>query len=473
MKMYVAGEWIGSDTSHEVTNPFSGEVVDTVPVANTEQVERAIAAAVKGAADMIALGGWQRSAILNRAADLLESRVEEIARTISAEEGKPLAEARGEAGRAPDLVRLAAFEGSQIRGETLPLDAAPNGAGKLGMTLRVPSGVVAAISPFNYPLLLVLHKLAPALAAGNAVILKPATQTPLTALKLTEALLEAGLPELGLQTLTGAGSTIGPTLCADRRVRAISFTGSTDVGRQIAGASGVKKLSLELGANCPMVVLADADLDQVADATASSGYVNAGQVCISTQRVLVDRTVYGDLLDALAPRVASIRTGDPFAEGTQLSSVISEKEAERVTSWIAEAVAGGARVVTGGERCGALVAPTLVADVDPSMQISCRELFGPAVALTPVSGLEEALMVANNSEYGLGASIFTQDIDIAIAFARKAESGTVNVNSSPLWRADLMPYGGLKQSGIGKEGPRYAVEEMTDLKTVILHTRGG
>jgi glyceraldehyde-3-phosphate dehydrogenase (NADP+) len=469
--MYLAGEWIDSASSLPVLHPFDGHVVDTVPSASPEHVEQALTAAVQGAATMAALAAHERCRILLRSADLLDSRAEEMARTISAEEGKPLAEGRAEATRCGELIRLAAFEGAQVRGETLPLDASLNGAGKLGMTLRVPCGVVVAISPFNYPLMLVLHKVAPALAAGNAVILKPATQTPLTALKMTEILLEAGLPPLGLQTLTGPGSRLGPALCADRRVRKVSFTGSSDVGRAIAAVAGVKKLSLELGSNCPLVVLPDADIEQVADATATSGYVNAGQVCISTQRVLADRSIYADLLDALTPKVASLRTGDPFADGTQLSAMISPDEAQRVTEWIGEAVAGGARLLTGGERDGALLAPTLLADVEPAMRVSRQELFGPAVTVTPVSGVEEALRVANDSEYGLGSGIFTRDVDAALAFARGAEFGTVNINSTPLWRADLMPYGGLKQSGIGKEGPRYAVEEMTELKTVIFHER--
>lgn len=351
----------------------------------------------------------------------------------------------------------------------MPLDAHVGTRGKLGMTLRVPCGVVVAISPFNYPLLLVLHKVGPALAAGNAVILKPASQTPLVALKLTQLLLEAGLPENGLQCITGAGSKIGPVLCADSRVRKVSFTGSTEVGEKLTQVAGVKKLSLELGSNAPLVVLPDADLNKVAEATAVGGYVNAGQVCISTQRVLVQRKVYADFLDALKPRVEAIKVGDPLAEDTRLSAMISEKDAERVGSWIKEAVSGGARVVTGGQRQGAVFAPTIVADVKPEMRISCDELFGPAVAVTPVENIDEAITLANDSRYGLGAGIFTRDINLALRFAREVQSGNVMINWTPLWRADLMPYGGFKGSGIGKEGPRYAVEEMTDLKTVVFH----
>jgi acyl-CoA reductase-like NAD-dependent aldehyde dehydrogenase len=318
-------------------------------------------------------------------------------------------------------------------------------------------------------LLLVLHKVGPALAAGNAVILKPASTTPLSALKLTQVLLEAGLPESGLQCITGSGSRLGPILCADPRVRTISFTGSTEVGERLAKVAGVKKLSLELGSNSAMVVLPDVDLDKVAEATAMGGFVNAGQICISTQRVLVHHKVYADFLDALKPRVEAIKVGDPFAEDTKLSAMITTKDALRVESWIQEAVQNGARVVTGGERQGAIVAPTVVADVKPQMRVSCEELFGPAVAVTAVATTEEAIALASDSKYGLGAGIFTRDINSAWRFAREVQSGTIQINSTPLWRADLMPYGGFKGSGIGREGPRYALEEMTEVKTVVFH----
>jgi glyceraldehyde-3-phosphate dehydrogenase (NADP+) len=410
---------------------------------------------------------------MDRAADLVEAAVEELAHTISSEEGKPLAEARGEAARIPDLIRLSASEAARLHGETIPVDAAPGGGDKLGFTMRQPCGVVVAVTPFNYPLLLVAHKVAPALASGNAVILKPAGQTPLTALKLTRILLDAGLPELALQCVTGPGSELGPALCADERVRKVSFTGSHDVGRRIAAVAGVKRLSLELGANCPVIVLPDADLEQVSAAIVLGGYVNAGQVCISVQRVLAQRDVYGDLLDALRPKVEAIRVGDPFEDGTQLSALISEGEAERVETAIRQAVAEGASLVTGGERSGAVVAPTIVADVSSDLQLFHDELFGPAVTVTPVDGIDEAIALANDSAYGLGAGIFTSDIGNALRFAREVDCGSIQVNWTPLWRADLMPYGGLKGSGIGTEGPRYAVEEMTELKTVVFHGVAG
>ncbi len=469
MKMLIAGEWVDGDSSTDVTSPYSGETIDTVPSAGLADVERALAAAVEGARQMGRLTAYERSSLLLRAASLLEERVDHIARIISLEEGKPITEARLEAGRCPDLLRLCAFEGAQLRGETLPLDAASNGAGKSGMTIRVPCGVVVAIAPFNFPLLLVVHKVGPALAAGNAVILKPAARTPLSALALAEVLVEAGLPPLAVQCLTGSGSLLGPALVSDARVRVVTFTGSTDVGEQITRIAGVKRVCLELGSNAPLVVLADADAETVAAAIATGGYSNAGQVCISTQNVLVQHALYGDVLDALVPAVEAIHVGDPLADDTRLAAMISEGEAVRVEDWLREAEDRGARILTGGERSGAVLSPAVVADVDPGMPISCKELFGPAVAVMPVADLDEALGIVNGSPYGLAAGIITNHLPSALKFARHAEAGNVHLNGTPTWRADLMPYGGLKGSGIGKEGPRYVVEEMTEAKTIVFH----
>lgn len=469
MQMYIAGAWQDAAATDEVISPYAGDVVDTVPRASAADAERAIDAAVDGAQRMRKLTAHERAAIVLRAADALAAQAESIAHTMSAEEGKPLAEALAEARRTPDLLRLSAGEGARMHGETIPLDSSPGGGDKLGFTIRQPCGVVVAITPFNYPLLLVAHKLGPALAAGNAVVLKPAGQTPLTALAFTRILIEAGLPENALQCITGLGAELGPVLCADPRVRKISFTGSTSVGEGIAALAGVKRLSLELGSNCPMIVMPDADLDQVAAATAAGGYANAGQACISVQRVLVDRAVYGDFVDALKPRVEAIAVGDPFAEGTGVSALITQGEAERVEATIRAAVSEGASLVTGGDREGGVVRPAIVADVKPAMEISREELFGPAVAVTSVDGIDEAIALANDSRFGLGAGIYTQDVTTALRFAREVDTGNIQINSTPLWRADVMGYGGLKGSGIGKEGPRYAVEEMTELKSVVFH----
>jgi acyl-CoA reductase-like NAD-dependent aldehyde dehydrogenase len=467
LRMHLGGEWTGNGVTLEVRSPYSGEVIATVPRAAAADADRAIAGAVEGARQMRALPAHERAAILERAAAIADARVEQLARTISAESGKAIAEARGEAGRAGSILRVSAHEGATAAGETLPLDASPGGEGKLGFTVRQPCGVVVAITPFNYPLLLVLHKVGPALAAGNAVVLKPAEATPMTALALCEILLEAGLPPLALSVITGSGAELGPALCADPRVRKISFTGSTPVGEAIARVAGVKRLSLELGASCPTLVLPDADLDAAAAAISAGGYVNAGQVCISVQRVLVHADVHGDLLDALVPRVEAIEAGDP--QSARIGSLISEREARRVEATIADAAAGGARVLVGGERDGAVVAPAVVDGVAPEAPLSRDELFGPAVAVTRVADVEEAIRVANDTSYGLGAGIFTSDVTAAMRFVRDVDAGALHINWTPLWRADPMPYGGLKGSGIGKEGPRYAVAEMTELKTVVFH----
>jgi acyl-CoA reductase-like NAD-dependent aldehyde dehydrogenase len=472
MKMYVAGQWIDKAKKIDVLNPYDNSVIDTVPHAEAADVDRALESAARGASVMARLPGYERWKILKKAAEIMAARNEELGQLISKEEGKIIAEGRLEANRAVETIMGSAEEAKRIHGETIPLDGAPGGAGKFGVTLRVPCGVVAAISPFNFPLNLVCHKVGPALAAGNAVVIKPATDTPLSALRLTEILLEAGLPPEGVQCLTGPGGEIGDALVADRRVRKITFTGSRDVGERICRLAGIKKVTMELGSNSPIIVMPDADLDKVAVAVAATGYANAGQVCISTQRVLTAGKVYGDFLDALKPRVAALTTGDQLDEKTKVGPMVREKDAVRVEEWVKEAVSTGARVVVGGQRRGAIYAPTIVADVKPEMRISCDELFGPAVAVTPFNNLDEAIALANDTIYGLAAGIFTENLESAMKFAREVQSGNLHVNWGPQWRADLMPYGGLKESGFGKEGPRYAVEEMTELKMVVFHLSG-
>jgi glyceraldehyde-3-phosphate dehydrogenase (NADP+) len=469
MKMFVAGKWVDKSKRIEVRNPYDDSVVDTVPAADAGDVDAALAGAVEGAKVMRTLSGYERFEILRRAADLIAARSEKLGRLISNEEGKTLAEGVFEVSRARETMALSAEEAKRIGGEVLPIDGAPGGAGKLGFTLRVPCGVVAAITPFNFPLNLVCHKVGPALAAGNAVVVKPASDTPLSALALVEILLEAGLPPAGIACVTGSGGAIGDALAGDQRVRKISFTGSRDVGEHICKVAGLKRVTMELGSNSPIIVMPDADLDKVADATVATGYSNAGQVCISTQRVIGLSKVYGDLIDALAPKVAAITLGDPLDAKTRMGPMVRESDAKRVESWIAEAVGGGAKLVVGGKRRGATYEPTLLADVDPAMRVSREELFGPAVAVTRADSIEEAIRLANDSPYGLAAGIFTESITWAMQFARQVESGNLHVNWGPQWRADLMPYGGLKESGFGKEGPKYAIAEMTELKTVIVH----
>ncbi|MCH9036031.1 MAG: aldehyde dehydrogenase family protein [Chloroflexi bacterium] len=469
MKMYINGEWIDKDNKIPVVNPFNGEQIDTIPAGDESDVDAAIASAVRGAKVMAKMPGHERYRILKKAADLLEERREDHARIITLEEGKVIAEGRVEVDRAVQTLIGSAEEAKRIHGETVPLDGAPSWSGQFGFTIRVPCGVVAAISPFNFPLNLVMHKVGPALAAGNSVIIKPATDTPLSALKLVEVLLDAGLPPEAIQCVTGSGRVIGDSISGDPRIRKITFTGSKEVGEHICRIAGIKKVTMELGSNSPLIVMPDADMDKVIKATVVGGFANSGQVCISTQRVLADRSIYSDLLDGLKIGVEAIKMGNPITEGMQMGPMIREEDAVRVGEWISEAVAGGARVLTGGDREGALFSPTIVADVKPEMRVSCDELFGPAVAVTPVDDINDAIALANDSEYGLSAGIFTQNIDWAMKFAKEVESGSLHINWSPQWRADLMPYGGLKNSGMGKEGPRYAVEEMTELKMVVMH----
>ncbi len=474
MEMLLGGEWLGAaDARTEVIrSPFDGHAVDSVPVATIEDAHSAIDRAEIGARIQREAPAHEQFAVLMRAADLADQRAEDIAQTISAESGKPISEARGEAGRSGSIIRLAAFEGSQLYGDTLPLDANPGtGLDKVGFTLRQACGVVVAITPFNYPALLVLHKIAPALAAGNAVVLKPARSTPLTALKLAACFVDAGLPPDALSVITGSGARLGEALVTDPRVRKVSFTGSTRTGTYLSSIAGVKKLSLELGASCPVIVLPDADIELAAEAIAAGGYINAGQVCISVQRVVVDQRVEAEFLDALVPKVEQIAVGDPARAETRLGSLISETEAVRVQVAIERAADEGAKVLTGGQRDGAVVTPAVVAGVDPRSSFSRDELFGPAVAVSTAPDIATAVALANDSDYGLGAGIFTGDVSAAVRAMRQIDAGNIHINWTPLWRADLMPYGGLKGSGIGKEGVRAAVAEMTEAKTVVLHGR--
>lgn len=470
--LLIGGSWEQpvSGRHEEVRSPYDGRVVGVAGVADTRDVDKAIAAAERGAAVWRETPAYTRMDVMMRAAAIVEARVEEIAELLSAENGKTITEARGEVGRAGDMLRLAGFEGTQLYGDTLPLDAnRGTGQEKIGFTLRQPCGVVVAVTPFNYPSLLVLHKVAPALAAGNAVVLKPARATPLTAMALARVLLDAGLPDGVLSVVTGSGGELGDALVADPRVRKISFTGSTAVGDHIARVAGVKRLSLELGASCPVIVLPDADLDAAADAIAAGGYINAGQVCISVQRVITHPSVHADFLDALVPKVEAISVGDPSRDDIRMGTMISTAEAQRVETAIREAVADGARLLTGGKSEGAQVAPAVVADVDPDAPMNQQELFGPAVAVSTAGDWVEAVRQTNSTPYGLGAGIFTRDIAGAVRAMRQIDAGVIHINWTPLWRADLMPYGGLKASGIGREGFRTAVSEMTEEKTVILH----
>jgi len=472
MKMFLAAEWRDRDDRIDVLNPFDNSVVDTVPRATPDDVDAALRTLVSGAQTMRNMPAYDRFQLLRKTADLMAERADDLAQTISKEEGKILAEARVEATRAADIMELSAEEARRLEGEVVPLDAAPGSGNRLGFTLRVPCGIVAGISPFNFPLHLVCHKVGPAIAAGNAVILKPATDTPLSALKLVKILLEAGVPPEAVACVTGPGGELGKAICSDDRVRKITFTGSYEVGEAICKAAGMKKVTMELGSNSPVIVMDDADLDKAAAAVASAGFANAGQVCISAQRILTSGKVRGDFLDALKPKVQALKTGSQLDDSTKLGPLVRQSDAERVESWIREAVDAGATLVLGGEREGAIVQPAILDNVKPEMRISRDELFGPAVALTPFDDIDDAIRMANDTPYGLSAGIFTQDVDRAMRFAKEVDSGNLHVNWSSQWRADLMPYGGLKHSGMGKEGPKYAVREMTEEKMVVVHLPG-
>ena len=380
---------------------------------------------------MAKLTAYERYAILHHAAELMAERLEDLGQTITKEEGKVIAEGRGEVQRAIQTITTSAEEAKRLHGETIPLDAAPGNVNQFGFTMRVPVGVVAAISPFNFPLNLVCHKVGPALAAGNSVVLKPAGDTPLSALKLTEILLEAGLPAEGIQCVTGPGGEIGDVLTGDPRVRKITFTGSMEIGERICRNAGIKKVTMELGSKSPLIVMSDADIEKVAAATVAGGFANAGQVCISTQRVFADRRIYSDFLDALVAPTAAFSMGNPLDEAVRMGPMIRSSDADRVGQWISEAVQEGARILVGGDHEGTMHAPTVVVDAKPNMKVSREELFGPAVAVSAFSDIDEAIAMANDSRFGLAAGIFTQNVDWAMRFAKEVESGNLHINSSP------------------------------------------
>ena len=469
MKMFLKGEWIDGDQCAEVVNPYNGDSIDTVPVGSAKDVEFALDGLEEGVRVMRVMPTHQRVDILRKAAQLIQDQQKKLGRLISTEEGKVLTEGRIEAGRDAETFDLSADEARNLHGETVPLDSTLGGVGKLGFTLRVPCGIVAAITPFNFPLNLVAHKVGPAIAGGNAVLLKPASDTPLSALKLVEILLEAGLPPQAIACVTGPGSELGAAICEDQRVRKISFTGSAEVGESITRTAGLKRITMELGSNSPVIVLDDADLEKVASTLAVTGYANAGQVCISSQRVIATTGCHDDLTDALLDKVSKLNAGDQLAEGTDVGPLVREGDAKRVENWLREAKEHGAQLLCGGSREGSLIQPALLTDVGADMKMSCEELFGPALGITRATDIDEAIGLANQTRFGLSAAVFTQDIDRAMRFAREVDSGNLHINFGTAWRAEIMPYGGLKDSGFGKEGPKYAINEMTETKMVIVH----
>ena len=465
-KLLVGGEWIETGDWIDVRSPYSGDVVGRVPRGGAQETRRALDAAE--IAMRTPLAAYERAAILDRVATLLSERADEAARTICAEAGKPMKAARVEAARAVSTFTMAAVEARRLSGEAVPMDTSPAGAGKLAFTLRVPIGIVGAISPFNFPLNLVAHKIAPALAAGCAVVLKPAEKTPLSALFLAELEAEAGAPPGWLNVVCGPAGQIGDVLVADERVRLITFTGSAPVGWSIRERAPRKRVNLELGNATPVIVAADADLDDAATRLAANAFGFAGQSCISVQRIYVERPAYDAFLERFLPLVGALNVGDPADEETDVGPVIATSERDRILSWIEEARTAGAEILTGGSLEGELVAPTVIAGAPPEAKVSCEEVFGPLCTVSPFDTLEEAISLANGTRFGLQAGIFVKDGRVALRAARELEFGGVTVNEAPTFRADQMPYGGVKDSGNTREGPAYAIREMTEERLVVL-----
>ena len=465
--LFVAGEWVETGDWIDVRSPYSGEVVGRVAKGGAEETRRAIDAAEQALHNP--LPAHKRAEILVKVVAGIARRHDEIARQISDEAGKPLKAARVEASRAMSTYTFAAVEARKLVGEMVPMDAAQAGEGKLAFTLRRPIGVVGAISPFNFPLNLVAHKLAPALAAGCPVVLKPATQTPLSALLLAELEDEAGLPPGWLSVVVGPSAEIGDVLVEDERVKAITFTGSGAVGWGLAARAARKKVNLELGNATPVIVTADADIEAAATAMAAHAFSFAGQSCISVQRLYVERPAYDRFVEAFLPKVEALKIGDPADEETDVGPVIDEDARERILEWIAEARDGGAEILAGGEERDGLIAPTVIAGASPELKVSCEEIFGPVVTVNAFDSLDEAIELANSTRYGLQAGIFTSRLDTAMHAGQELEFGGVIVNEAPTFRADQMPYGGVKDSGNTREGPAYAVHELTEERLVVIN----
>ncbi len=465
----IQGQQFTTDTAIEVRSPYSGELIDTVPSCSVADVDRAVRAA-KAVMHEAPMPAHQRATILDTAARLLGERNEFFAQIISAESAKPIKTARVEASRAVSTFQFAAAEARTLAGDVVPMDASAAGVGKIAFTMRMPIGVIGAIAPFNFPLNLVAHKLAPAIAAGCAVVLKPASQTPLSAIALSELLIdECGLPADWLHVVTGGGSTVGNAIVDHPDVAMITFTGSPSVGWGIRAQAARKKVGLELGNNAPIIIEADGDWLAAVEKIKVAGFSHAGQSCISTQRIYVHESIAAQFTDALVERVNTLVVGDPANDATDVSALISRSERDRVASWIAEATSQGGRVLTGGTIDDAgVLQPTVIADATPDMKVCAGEVFGPVVAIATYTDVNEAFRLANDSAFGLQAAIFTSNITTAMTALRTIDFGGVLVNEVPTFRADQQPYGGLRDSGNTREGPRYAVREMTEERICII-----
>jgi acyl-CoA reductase-like NAD-dependent aldehyde dehydrogenase len=464
--MYIAGQEVRTPEARPVELPFDGSVVGTIFEAHKDEIDAAVAAAVNAVPVMREMTLDERSTILRRAYARLLERAEEMALAISSETGKPIKEARLETDRAALTLLFSAEEAHRLHGEVVPMDASPAGKGRWAMTIREPVGVIAAITPFNFPLNLAMHKIGPAIAGGNAVVHKPASATPISGILMARIFEECGLPKGALNVVTGPGGAIGDMLVLDKRVAMITFTGSVDVGLRIRNLAGMKKVTLELGSNSAVIVEDDADLDEAVRRCVAGSFAHSGQVCISVQRIFVNRKIRNAFLDGMVEGARKLKIGHPHDAQTDISSLITVKEAERVEGWVKEAVDAGAALLSGGGRARATVEPAVLAEVPPGANLARREAFGPVVGVNAYGTLDEAIALVNDSDYGLQAGIYTRDIQKAFQAARRVHVGGFMINEVPQYRVDQMPYGGVKSSGTGREGPRYAIEEMTEPKLV-------
>ncbi|QSO46552.1 aldehyde dehydrogenase family protein [Alicyclobacillus mengziensis] len=468
--LFIDGEWIPGESYYSVRNKFSGEVIAMVTESSRQDVESAVSSS-KEAFRTSNLTPYRRYEILQAAANILQEQREDIARTMSLETGGTIRESRVEVDRATQDFILSAEEAKRISGEVIPIQASPGAENRFAVAMRFPVGVVCAITPFNAPLSLAAHKIAPALAAGCTVVLKPSPAAPLTGLRFGQLLSEAGLPKGHLNIVTGSRNEVGEWLVQDERIDFYTFTGSAAIGERIKANSGLRRVTLELGNSSAVIVMEDADLDRALPMFARGAFRKAGQVCVSVQRIYVQRDIYDEFVSRLADLAANLKVGDPLDERTDVGPMISDAAAARAESWVHEAVQSGARLATGGTRNGALFAPTVLADVKADMKVVCEEVFAPVVSVAPFDTREEAVLLVNETRYGLQAGVFTESLETAMYFARRLEVGGVNINDTSNFRADLMPYGGVKDSGIGREGPKYAIEEMTEIRMLTFNLR--
>ena len=472
MKMFLAGEWVDRPETIDVRDPYDDSLIDTVPSATHDDVETALAAADAARTTARRMTTYERCRVLLKTAAIVADRVEEFATVIAREGSKTIVEARKEANRTVNTLTISAEEAKRLNGETIPFDSFPGGEQRRGHYQRVPIGVVLAITPFNDPLNLVAHKLGPAIAGGNAAILKPATVTPLSALKLTEAFLEAGLPKDVLQCLTGHGAVLGDALVSDDRIRMVSFTGGLEAGKHITTKAGLKKIGMELGSNSPVVVWKDADIEWAAETCVSGAFWAAGQNCIGVQRIYIHSEVYDRFRDRFVGLTNGYTIGDKMNESTDMGPMITLGEAERVERWIAEAVDKGATIAAGGKRTGTLVEPTVLENVPENATIHFEEVFGPTVNLYPFDDLDDAIAMANSANYGLHAAGFASDCEICFRLIEGLDAGSVLINDSTDYRLDSMPFGGIKGSGLGREGVKFSLQEMTEPKVVCWYLPG-